>query len=359
MTDVARSPNAIWIAIATLALGGAITSMAWLSDDAFITFRSVENLMDGQGPVWNAGERAQTFTHPLWFWALAALRVITGECPHSAQWLGIGLSTVAAAILLTFAARARGGATTLLATSLLLLGSHAFVDFATSGLETALAYVLLTALIAVPQTERDRAHRLRRSALLAGLLATTRLDLALLAGPIALANLPGVPRATAVNALLLGALPLAGWSLFAATYYGSPFPVTAFAKAVCHGVPTSELVGQGLRYLGRSLTADPLTLAVLVGGTVAGFARRGERAMAFGVLLYVTYVVEVGGDYMLGRFLVPPFVVAAWLAASAVGELPPLGGARRAGGDRRLGSDLTANLVASLAEDPTGARDPA
>jgi len=40
---------------------------AWVSDDAYITFRSIENFIHGYGMVHNVGERVQTFTHPLWF----------------------------------------------------------------------------------------------------------------------------------------------------------------------------------------------------------------------------------------------------------------------------------------------------
>jgi hypothetical protein len=39
---------------------------AWVSDDAFITLRTVRNLVEGEGPRWNLHERVQGFTHPLW-----------------------------------------------------------------------------------------------------------------------------------------------------------------------------------------------------------------------------------------------------------------------------------------------------
>ena len=61
-------------AVASMAL-----ARAWHCDDAFITFRAVDQLLAGHGPVFNAGERVQVFTHPLWFLLLAA-------------WNGLGLS---------------------------------------------------------------------------------------------------------------------------------------------------------------------------------------------------------------------------------------------------------------------------
>ena len=45
---------------------------SWVGDDAVITFRSLENFLHGYGPVFNIGERVQTFTHPLWFLLQAA-----------------------------------------------------------------------------------------------------------------------------------------------------------------------------------------------------------------------------------------------------------------------------------------------
>lgn len=44
---------------------------AWVAEDAFITFRAVDNLLKGFGPVWNIGERVQVYTHPLWYFFLS------------------------------------------------------------------------------------------------------------------------------------------------------------------------------------------------------------------------------------------------------------------------------------------------
>ena len=35
----------------------AFINTAWVAEDAFITFRSVDNMLAGYGPVWNIGER--------------------------------------------------------------------------------------------------------------------------------------------------------------------------------------------------------------------------------------------------------------------------------------------------------------
>jgi arabinofuranosyltransferase len=206
----------------------------------------------------------------------------------------------------------------------LLLASRAFGDYSTSGLETPLSALLLVWLAWLDDRPGAGARRLLVVALVTALLGTTRLDLIVLAGPVLLAHLRGVRPGDAVGALGVGLLPLWLWSAFALFYYGSPFPITAYAKAFANDVPKMDLLQQGFCYFGYSLRHDPATLATIGAGLVVGFvapAVRG-RMLALGVLCYLVYVVRVGGDFMAGRFFVPPLVVtiallARWLRDAA------------------------------------------
>ena len=38
--------------------------MAWIGDDAQLTFRQIWNFINGDGITYNIGERVQSFTHP-------------------------------------------------------------------------------------------------------------------------------------------------------------------------------------------------------------------------------------------------------------------------------------------------------
>ncbi|HZN40731.1 MAG TPA: hypothetical protein VFD82_18140, partial [Planctomycetota bacterium] len=114
--------------------------LAWISDDAFITLRVVENWLAGYGPRWNVDERVQTYTHPLWLFLLTGSRACTGEYFVTTIVVSIALATLAALLL---ARTAQRGAVAVLA---LLVASRAFGDFATSGLETPLVMLLLAAL---------------------------------------------------------------------------------------------------------------------------------------------------------------------------------------------------------------------
>jgi arabinofuranosyltransferase len=117
----------------------------------------------------------------------------------------------------------------------------------------------------------------------------------------------------------LGVLPFLAWSLFALVYYGSAVPNTAYAK-LAHGTSRTEVIAQGVSYLWTTVTFDPPGTALAVLG-IAAALRDGRRVMlacGVSVLLYVAYVVSVGGDFMAGRFTTPVLVAGAvlWLVST-------------------------------------------
>jgi hypothetical protein len=114
----------------------------------------------------------------------------------------------------------------------------------------------------------------------------------------------------------VGLLPLVVWEAFALFYYGFPLPNSAYAK-LGTGIARADLAAQGVAYLRNSLLWDPVTLAATAVGVGLALAGRRPREMALGagVLLHLAYVVAVGGDFMSGRFLTPPLLVAVALIA--------------------------------------------
>ena len=145
-----------------------------------------------------------------------------------------------------------------------------------------------------------------------------------------------IAPALAVRASRLGwlraaraALPalglVAAWEAFSLVYYGFPFPNTSYAKLQTW-LPRPVLAGLGLRYLQNSWRNDPMTLsAIAVLTALAPFARlRAARTLAAGVLLYLAYVVGIGGDFMAGRFLSAPLLAAALgLSRVSIGQRAP------------------------------------
>ncbi len=292
---------------------------AWITDDAFITFRSIEQLLVGNGLRFNPHERVQAFTHPLWLGLLLALRV--AGLPLAAAAFLLSWLAVAAALLLAFrmcpGQPARG---LLFAGS--LLGSRVLMDFSSSGLETPLSILLLVLFgRAVLMREASDGSLGDRSVtpifFLAAALLLTRHDHGPLVVPV-LALLAvrrwerGRLRCGAE--ILLGLMPFVAWSLFSCLYYGSLVPNTALAKLGA-GVPRAALFVQGLHYVEATALWDPLWIALLVAGGFAAVRSAAlGKALGIGAVLHMSYVVAIGGDFMVGRFWVPSTVVALVLA---------------------------------------------
>src|SRR5262245_6018851 len=54
-----------------------VVRTAWVSDDSFITMRTVDNWVHGHGLTWNPVERVQAYTHPLFLFVVAAAYFVT------------------------------------------------------------------------------------------------------------------------------------------------------------------------------------------------------------------------------------------------------------------------------------------
>lgn len=345
----------------------------WMADDGLIVLRTVRNLLAGNGPVFNVGERVESNTSTLWTYLLAAV----GWVPAPLEWVTVlvclALSVAGLGMGLLAAGHLHPG------TRLLLpLGALVYValpparDFATSGLETGLvlAWAGLLALLLARRAARGRTGGELGIAVVAGLAPLVRPELAIvggLAGLLLLAAPLGWRRRVTL-VVVAAAVPL-GYQVFRMAYYGLPYPVTAVAKEA-----TSTQWEQGLIYL-RDLTEPYLLRSVLavvavlgVGaalrarrrvGTEAGRAvhwslRRGPVVavlLASGGL-YVLYVLRVGGDFMHGRTLLP----GLFLLLLPVLAVPlPRWGLGRVG---LVGSAVAASAVAGWAVAVLGSPGP-
>ena len=77
-----------------LALLAYLASVSWfLTDDAFISFRYVRNLLEGHGLVFNPGERVEGYSNFLWVLELAAIWRALGVAPEdAAPWLSVAFT---------------------------------------------------------------------------------------------------------------------------------------------------------------------------------------------------------------------------------------------------------------------------
>jgi arabinofuranosyltransferase len=282
---------------------------AWIHDDAYITFRTVDNFIHGYGLRWNVVERVQTYTHPLWMLLVSACYAITREMYFTV--LGVSLVLSMAAVYLVAFGTARSTAAACLGV-IVLASSSAFVDYSTSGLENPLTHVLSAAFLVLWFT-RDMSPRLLGAlAAIAALGAVNRMDTLLLYLPMLGYGLLQVPWRRGMAALGCGILPLVLWVSFSLLYYGFIFPNTAYAKLFAAGVSGAELARHGGYYFQNSARHDPVTLLAIGAGIVLGLSSRDRRqaAVVGGLVAYLAYIVYIGGDFVSGRFLSAPLLGA-------------------------------------------------
>jgi arabinofuranosyltransferase len=297
--------------------GLIVVRNAWMTDDAYITLRTIENFLAGYGLTYNPFVRVQAFTHPLWLIILSfgyfiQLRLL-GLSSNSGLYLltllvSIGFSSAAVALVL---ARLSGDQLERKGIfTIAVLCSKAFVDYSTSGLENPLTYFLLAIFLYFFLYKKEQFLWLT---IISSLLALNRLDTLLFVLP-ALGYTFFIQRKEIkrnIGWAFLGFLPLLLWELFSLVYYGFPFPNTAYAK-LNTGIGERLLMAQGVDYLLNSLNLDPITLFVIALAGISVVIEKSPKVLAVysGVILYLLYIVYVGGDFMTGRFLAAPFLLS-------------------------------------------------
>ena len=292
----------------------------WLDEDAHIPFRSLAQLRAGHGAVWNMGERVQVYTSVAGYWLLAAVNLPL----HHVLATAIVVTVLLFVALLVLARRTYGDTPALWFLLVSFLLSKGFFNFTSSGHENILAYTVLLALYAAyrqiepAKTNPATPRQLYLIASLTGLVPLVRHDLSLLCVlPFAWLLWRECHNwRRAVVLIALAGLPLLLWTIASLVYYGLPFPNVAYAK-LHHGIAAKPLLKMGLAYFYWNGRRDPLTMLVIaVAPVVAAWKLQSwQRAFALGVVLYCLYLCKVGGDYLAGRFLSFPFLVAALLVA--------------------------------------------
>ncbi|MBI2823798.1 MAG: hypothetical protein HYX69_03790 [Planctomycetia bacterium] len=252
-------------AVALLVLAACLVTLGYalftghIWEDSFITLRHSENLLQGEGLVYNPGERVHGFTSPINVLLLAAAHLVTGQSSYDATFWAYRVACIAA-----FAAGGvllvkriwdafPGDANPAWFAAFLYLFSLKSVAFTTNGMETA--FVLLFLAGTVYLLVRDEPGRwLARGLCWAGLM-WTRPDGCVYIAALGLADaifspspkrqlLPSLAKSAVVCAVVYGP-----WFAWAWTYYGSPVPHTVVAKSL---VETGAL-GQFLGYMDNLL----------------------------------------------------------------------------------------------------------
>jgi len=341
----------LWASVAVVAVlfGWGAWQRRWIADDGLIVLRTVRNLLAGNGPVFNAGERVEANTSVVWTYLV-----------YAGSWLNWPMRLEYVALVLALLLSVAGLAMLMLGTGRLfapgLLGRRAVIlpagalvyiavpparDFATSGLESGLvmAYLGLLWWMMVcwsqayhcPGGQRPRGRVfIGTLAVVAGCSVLVRPELALIGG-LALIMMLIAAKGGRRRALIVvagGLLPVA-YEIFRMGYYGLLFPGTALAKDAA-----GDKWSQGVIYLSNfnrpyalwvpAVLLVGLALVVSVGrrkglrytpprspGPLARSVQSPAAVVVFILvsgLLQALYWIRQGGDFMHGRVLLVPLL---------------------------------------------------
>jgi arabinofuranosyltransferase len=335
----------LWASVVVVAVlfGWGAWERRWMADDGLIVLRTVRNLLAGNGPVFNKGERVEANTSVVWTYLV-----------YAGSWLNWPMRLEYVALVLALLLSVSGLAMLMLGTGRLfapgLLGRRAVMlpagalvyiavpparDFATSGLESGLVMAYL-GLLWWMMVCWSQAMRVRPSgrvftgtlAFVAGCSVLVRPELALVGG---LALIMMLIAATGGRRRVLivvagGLLPVA-YQIFRMGYYGLLFPGPALAKDAA-----GDKWSQGVIYLSNFnqpyalwvpvVLLAGLALAVSAGrrkgirytpapapGPLARSVQSPAAVVAFILvsgLLQALYWIRQGGDFMHGRVLLAP-----------------------------------------------------
>ena len=298
--------------VAACAIGAAFFFHARsFNDDAYITLRYSRNLIEGEGLVYNPGERHLGTTTPLFALLLAGLGAMGLPLPGAATAVGIlslGVAAGAASALL----RRRGAMPLLQGAAGLLVGtSPLLLKWAGSGMESVPCAALVGVFLLLHEDGRHAAL-----GVVGGLLVLLRPDMGLL-----LAAAAGVETAASRSLRpVLRALPwfaalVVPWLVGATLYYGSPLPNSGFAKRL-----QVEDWGTYLHGLGAALAPRGAVLAFGLVGAIACL-RTARTALPFAGFAAIVLGMALGGLPGCPWYMVVPVYLATLLGALGAAEV--------------------------------------
>lgn len=280
---------------------------AWLCDDAFISFRCVDNAINGYGLTYNVGQRLQVFTNALQVLLLLPIHAIFhGFGIHAIFFESIALSYLCL-VFFTFVIIKVFKTNRQKALFFLFLSIHyTVVDFFTSGLENGLNFLLVFWLV-----YSARSAKWALGAFIAGLLVVSRLDMALLVLPFIIWLLLNKKHQVScrIKYLLAFGLPIFLWLAFAIVYYGSALPNSVIAKT-SFKPQFQDIPLKTVDYLIGTTYHEPLAFLLPIILLVCMKPPKGYlQPLLIGGILYFVFPPIGGGDYMAGRFQGIPIVL--------------------------------------------------
>ena len=321
-----------------LALLGWMTALTWfLTDDAFISFRYVRNLLEGHGLVFNPGERVEGYSNFLWILELAALWRVLGVVPEVAsRWLSVVCTVGTLGTLLWWMARqpavSHRGLVIWMALGLVCSSATFAVWTSGGGLETRQFSLFVVVAVVCLGLYRHHPAGLLAASLSLGGAALTRPEGPLMAlccfgwflgQRLAVTGRSGLHREGLRDLLYLvgPCVALVGAHLlFRYAYYGEWLPNTYHAKHV------RAWYESGFRYLWAAALETGLYLLLPLAYMAARAQWRQHRDGTFALVLlllgtHMAYVMHIGGDHFEYRPLDFYWPLLAFPAATGLAGL--------------------------------------
>jgi hypothetical protein len=303
----------------------AAASAAWLAvwmwpfaiDDAWIGVRYARHLAHGEGYRFNAAGAVTDGVTPLpWAFLLVPLAAVgtpdAADVLERAKYMGLLVWVIAAAALGVAMARADASPWTKASAIAVLALDLPLAAHAVSGMETALATALATFAALAFASTPSRGSGGRTAALLAGLAASLRPEMAPWALGIGVAAAWAAetpPARHRVRSLVLGGatalLPFAACALVRMIVFGRPAPLALLAK------PSDP--SHGLVYVAAASIAA-LSPILVVSPIALWRAPFVARALVVLGVVHLAAVALAGGDWMPYARLVVPIVPSLLLA---------------------------------------------
>lgn len=286
---------------------------AWHSDDAYHAYIMAKNLLEGNGFVYNAGERVNASTCPLFTLCVAAIYFVCRNMFISGLAAGILFSGLTAYIILYKVAQ---NEKQIIFSVIALEGSTCYVSYTTAGLKNSLLYFLSAVFYYIFFTKEEYTSKdLFFMGLMVGLTGVTRMDAVLFfVIPVCWAYLFKRKNCSFIKCVGIGMAalsPFIMWEIFSVLYYGFFIPNTAFAK-LSTGISHVEYFERGIHFVKISCLYDVfLAIIPIVYMILCIWNRNLKRVLsAVSIIMYFGYVLYIGGDFMVGRHLTVLYFIA-------------------------------------------------
>ncbi len=282
--------------------------LSFIQDDAYISYRYVANFLNGDGLVYNIGERVEGFTNFGWTIYLILLGAAGLDYIFISQITGLlfGIGMVALTYLLALIVFEKNKLYASMATALVAL-NFSLAHWSPAGLETAAFgfFAMLSVYLFI-----KRSWWLIFSILMAVWIRPDGVVMAGLLMIIEAILAKRIPRFTLISNATAFVLSLP-FVVFKYMYYGSIVPNPFYAKT---GFNLAQLKN-GLEYTGTFISdyafyGAGLAIALLIYKKLS----RAARVIWWVSVIFTIYIILIGGDVLkVHRFFLPIFGTSAIL----------------------------------------------